>query len=58
MSKKMFNLIVGIVGGVAAIASAVVTYMQPAYAVQIVAAIGIASTAATEVCSLFVEEKK
>ena len=57
MSKKKFNLIVGIVGGVAAIASAVVTYMQPAYAVQIVAAIGIASTSATEVCSLFVEEK-
>ena len=57
MSKKKFNLIVGIVGGVAAIASAVVTYMQPAYAVQIVAAIDIAATAATVVCSLFVEEK-
>ena len=26
MSKKMFNLVVGIVGGVAAIASAVVTH--------------------------------
>ena len=33
MSKKMFNLVVGVTGGVAAIASAVVTYMQPAYAV-------------------------
>lgn len=42
MSKKMFNLVVGVTGGVAAIASAVVTYMQPAYAV-------------IEICSLFVK---
>lgn len=55
MSKKTFNLVMGIVGGAAAIASAVVTYAQPVYAVQIVAAIGIASTAASEVCSLFVK---
>lgn len=55
MSKKMFNLVVGVTGGVAAIASAVVTYMQPAYAVQIVAAIGIGSTAVAESCSLFVK---
>lgn len=56
MSKKMFNLVVGIVGGVAAIGSAVVTYFQPVFAVQTVAAIGIVSTATTEVCSLFVKE--
>ena len=55
MSKKTFNLVMGIVGGAAAIASAVVTYAQPVYAVQIVAAIGIVSTAASEVCSLFVK---
>lgn len=55
MKKKTFNLIAGVTGGVAAIASAVVTFVQPAYAVQIVAAIGIASTAVTEVCSLFVK---
>lgn len=55
MSKKTFNLVVGVAGGVCAIASAVVTYMQPAYAVQIVAAIGIGSTAVTEICSLFVK---
>lgn len=54
MSKKMFNLIVGVSGGVAAIASAVVTYFQPAYATAIVGAIGIAETAAVEICSLFV----
>ena len=45
MSKKMFNLVVGVVGGVAAIASAVVTYLNPTYAVQTVAAIGIGTTA-------------
>jgi hypothetical protein len=55
MSKKTFNLVMGIVGGAAAIVSAVVTYAQPVYAVQIVAAIGIVSTAASEVCSLFVK---
>lgn len=55
MSKKVFNLVVGVTGGVATIASAVVTYMQPTYAAQIVAAIGIGSTAVTEICSLFVK---
>lgn len=57
MSKKTFNLVIGILGGVAAIASAVVTYIQPTFAAQIVAGIGIASTAITEICSLFVEKK-
>ena len=57
MSRKMFNLVSGIVGGVAAITSAVVTYIQPEFAVQIVAGIGIASTAITEICSLFINEK-
>ena len=55
MSKKVFNLVVGVMGGVAAIASAVVAYVQPAYTPQIVAAIGIGSTAVTEICSLFVK---
>jgi hypothetical protein len=55
MNKKTFNLVVGITGGCAAIASAVVTYAQPVFAVQIVAAIGIVSTAVSEVCSLFVK---
>lgn len=58
MKKRTFNLVVGITGGVAAIASAVVTYLSPAYAVQIVAGIGIASTAVTEICSLFVKTDK
>lgn len=53
MSKKTFNLVVGVTGGVCAIASAVVTYINPAYAPQVVAAIGVAETAAVEICSLF-----
>ena len=57
MKKKTFNLIVGVTGGIAAIASAVVTYLQPAYAVQIVGAIGVGSTAVTEICSLFVKSE-
>ncbi len=55
MKKKTFNLVAGVTGGVAAIASAVVTFVQPVYAAQIVAAVGVASTAVTEVCSLFVK---
>ncbi len=57
MSKKMFNLVVCVSGGVAAIASAVVTYIQPPYATAIVAAIGIAETAAVEICNLFTEKE-
>lgn len=40
MKKKTYELIVGVTGGVATIASAVVTFLKPTYAVQIVAAIG------------------
>lgn len=57
MKKRTFNLIVGITGGVAAVASAVVTYISPSFAVPTVAAIGIASTAVTEICSLFVKSE-
>lgn len=55
MKKKTFNLVAGVIGGVQTIAIAVVTYVQPAYAVQINAAIGVAGTAAIEICSLFVK---
>lgn len=59
MKKKTYELIVGVTGGVATIASSVVAFLKPTYAVQIIAAIGIVSTAVAEVCSLFikVEEK-
>lgn len=57
MSKKMYNLIVGIMGGVSAIAIALVTFFSPAYCVAINAAIPIATTAITEILGLFVKEK-
>lgn len=53
MSKKTYTLASSITGSVAAIASAVVTYIQPAYATAIVAAIGIGSTAIIEILNLF-----
>ena len=57
MKKKTFDLIVGVAGGVAAIASAVVAYIQPAHAGAIVLAIGIGETAAVEICSLFIKDE-
>ena len=35
MTKKVYNLIVGIVGGLSTIAIAVVTFINPAFAVAI-----------------------
>ena len=55
MSKKTFNLVVGITGAVAAAASAVVVFLAPPAAAAIVASIGIAETAITEICSKFVK---
>lgn len=57
MKKKTYNLVVGVAGGVAAIGSAVVAYVQPAYTAAIVASIGIVETAVVEVCSLFVSSE-
>lgn len=57
MSKKAYNLIVGITGGACAIASAVVAFFQPSYAAAIVGGIGIAETAVIEIASLFLEGK-
>lgn len=50
----MEELIIGCVGGVATIATAIVTYLKPKHATKIVTAIGIVSTAALEVVHLFV----
>lgn len=56
MSRKVYNLVVGIVGGVSTIAVAVVTFFSPAYATAINASIGIAATAAVEICGQFVKD--
>ena len=56
MKRKTYNLIVGVTGGVAAIAVAVVTFVNPSYATAINASIAIAETAVAEICSQFVKE--
>ena len=55
MSKKTFQFISGIVGGVQAIAVAVVTYTSPEYATAINGAVVILGTAIIEACSQFVK---
>lgn len=57
MSKKTFELVVGITGGVAAIAVAVVTFAKPTYCVAINGAIAIAQTAVTEILTLFTKKE-
>lgn len=58
MSKKLYALVGGILGGVAAIAEAVVVYAQPEYATQIAVAIPIAVKAVDEIMLLFVPTQK
>lgn len=58
MSKKVFNLVTGIVGALQTIGVAVVTYASPEYATAINSAIVIAGTAIIEICNLFVTESK
>ena len=55
MSKKVFNLVTGIVGALQTIGVAVVTYTNPEYATAINSAIVIAGTAVIEICNLFVK---
>lgn len=58
MSKKVFNLVTGIIGALQTIGVAIVTYTEPAYATAINLAIVIAGTAAIEICNLFTTESK
>lgn len=55
MNKKTYALVQAIVGGCATIAVGFVTFFNPAHAVAINAAIGIGTTAALEICNLFVK---
>ena len=55
MSKKTFQLVSAIVGGVQAIAVAVVTYTSPEYATAINGAIVVIGTAVIEACAQFVK---
>ena len=53
MSKKVFNLVTGIVGALQTVGVAIVTYTEPAYATAINSSIVIAGTAIIEICNLF-----
>ena len=55
MNKKVYNLVVGIIGGLSTIGVALVTFFNPAYATAINASIGIGATAIVEICSQFVK---
>ena len=56
MSKKVFNLVTGIIGALQTVGVGIVTYVGPEYATAINSAIVIAGTAAIEICNLFVKE--
>ena len=56
MSKKIFALVSGIIGGLQTIGVAVVTYTGPEYATAINSAVVIAGAASIEICNLFVKE--
>ena len=58
MSKKVFNLVTGIVGAIQTIGAAVVTYTNPEYATAINSSIVIAGTAIIEICNLFTKESE
>lgn len=57
MSKKMFALVSGIVGGLQTIGVAVVTYTSPEYATAINSSIVIVGTAIIECCNLFTKSE-
>ncbi len=56
MSKKVFNFIVGVTGGICAIASATVALVEPPCMPAILASIPVAETSIVEICSKFVKE--
>ena len=51
----MLELITGCTGGVATIATAIITYLKPQHATKIVVAIGIVATAVIEVATVFLK---
>lgn len=56
MNKKLYTLLCTIIGCIGTVASAIVTYLQPAFATAIVAAIGIGTTAIIDILGLFVNK--
>lgn len=58
MKKKTYALITAIIGGAATIVVGIVTFIDPQYAIAINSGIGIAATAALEICAGFVDTNK
>ena len=58
MSKKVFALVSGIIGGLQTIGVAFVTYYNPEYATAINSSIVIAGAAVIEICNLFTPAEK
>lgn len=54
MSKKTYNLVIAVTGGLATLAVSVITCLNPSNAVQINASIVIAETAVLGICNQFV----
>ena len=57
MSKRVFALVTGIVGGLQTIGVALVTYSNPEYATAINSAIVVAGAAIIEICNMFTKEQ-
>lgn len=58
MSKRVFALVSGIVGGLQTIGVAWVTYESPEYATAINSSIVIAGAAIIEICNLFIKTEE
>lgn len=58
MSKRVFALVSGIVGGLQTIGVAWVTYENPEYATAINSSIVIAGAAIIEICNLFIKTEE
>lgn len=58
MSKRVFALVSGIVGGLQTIGVAWVTYESPEYATAINSSIVIVGAAIIEICNLFIKTEE
>ena len=57
MTKRLYGLIIGLIGAAALAGEVVVAYFHPPMYGAIIAAIGIAAKAADEILLLFVKDK-
>lgn len=57
MTKKVYTLVSSLVGGLEAVAVALVTYFAPEYTTAINTSIVIAGTAVVEICAQFLKNE-